>query len=246
MSAVNPIVTFVMCLVWFATATLLLDPVFQAAVIVLVAGFLLVTRRIRPVVLAAISVPLVLFGLGFVVTHMLFRADGGVVATSSAAVFDSGTVGAAVTLGLRAVACGMISVFFAFTSDAGGFVRALVARARLPQSVGYALFAALQTVPALAVEAQQQRMSRAMRRGRPLTRIPRPAETVALVVPLLAFAIRRASRTALAMEARGFTAAGHRTMVNVPGFGRADAVFAVLAFGLLGLLIARPLPPVVF
>lgn len=239
MSAVNPLTVFAVCLVWFAAATVILDPAFQLAVIVMIAVLLVALRRIRPLALAALMVPFVLFGIGFVTTHLLFRAEGGRATGSSAsAVFASGTVTAALTLGLRAVACGMISLFFAFASDSGGFVRALIAYLRLPAMVGYAIFSAMQTLPALAVEAQQLRMTRAMERGRPIGRIPGPRALAALVVPLLAFAVRRAGRTALAMEARGFAAGRGRTMINVPRFSRADPVFAAAALALLAALLA--------
>jgi energy-coupling factor transport system permease protein len=84
----------------------------------------------------------------------------------------------------------------------------------------------MQLVPQILREAQQIRMARAMHRGRGLRRLPSPAEAIGLVVPLLAFAIRHAGHMAVAMEARGFGSARNRTIINVPGFGRADAVFA--------------------
>jgi energy-coupling factor transport system permease protein len=58
---------------------------------------------------------------------------------------------------------------------------------------------------------------------------------MSLVIPLLAFAIRRAGRTAIAMEARGLSPDAPRTIMNAPAFHGRDGVFVVVALGMLGL-----------
>ena len=58
-----------------------------------------------------------------------------------------------------------------------------------------------------------------------------------MVVPLLAYAIRRASRAAIAMEARGL-GANSRTIVGAPDFSFRDFVFIALAIAVLALAIA--------
>jgi energy-coupling factor transport system permease protein len=110
--------------------------------------------------------------------------------------------------------------------------------------VGYALFAVLQLVPDLAAEARQIRLARAMKRGRPPRRIALPGEAAGLLIPLLAYAIRRAGRTAIAMEARGLGRHLPRTIARVPPFRGRDLIFAVSAAGLLSMLmIALPSIP---
>ena len=114
----------------------------------------------------------------------------------------------------------------------GALVRALMLYCRLPPRLGHALFAAMQLVPDLAGEAQQMRLARAMKSGRRLRRIPGPREALGLAIPLLAYAIRRAGRTAIAMEARGLSP-GPRTILHVPGFTWRDGAFAAAALGLI-------------
>ena len=118
-----------------------------------------------------------------------------------------------------------------------------MAHCRLPPRIGHALFAAMQLVPDLAGEAQQMRLARAMKSGRRLRRIPGPREAFGLVIPLLAYAIRRAGRTAIAMEARGLSP-GPRTIMNVPPFTRRDGIFVLATVGVIALcsvplLVAR-------
>jgi energy-coupling factor transport system permease protein len=62
-----------------------------------------------------------------------------------------------------------------------------------------------------------------------------------LFVPLLAYAIRRAGRAAIAMEARGLGAKEARTIVAAPRLGRPDMIFAGIALGLLVIALALTL-----
>jgi len=237
MQQVNPLTTLSICAAWIIAALIILDARFLIFTIVLFAAVLLILRRTSPLTLLLLMIPFALFGFGFVTTNLLFRqeTDFATMVSAEAAV-SSEALSAGLTLALRAIACGMVSVFFALTTDPGAFLRALMAHARLPARFGYPLVGAMQLVPQILREAQQIRMARAMHRGGKVRRLPSPAEAVSLVVPLMAFAIRRAGRMAIAMEARGFVAAQQRTIINVPGFSHHDAIAA--AAGLASLVLA--------
>lgn len=238
LTSINPLTVLVACLAWILATTLVFDFVFQLFAILLFAAMTIVLGRTRLLTLLMLTMPFALFGFGFFTTNILFRQDNSAVAvfSSSLAASDAGRAG--LVLFLRAIAGGMISIFFARTIDPGGFVRALMAYCRLPPSIAYALFAAMQMVPDLAGKAQQIRLADAMRRGKPLRRFPSPAGFVRLLIPLLAFAIRRAGRTAIAMEARGFAAGRARTLTDVPAFSGRDVVFAVPVFLLMLVALA--------
>lgn len=232
----NPLGKLVVCAVWLTASVLIFDARFQIALIVLTGLALIVLNRTPPLVLLVLMVPFCLFGFGFLTTSLLFRRESDfALRMAGETLLSSPAFSAGATLFLRAIACGMISAFFALTTDPGSLVRALIVYARLPPRIGYSLFAAMQLVPDLASEAQQMRIARAMKTGRRLRRLPGPAEVVSLVIPLLAFAIRRAGRTALALEARGLSPDTPRTVMNVPRFDRSDTVFIVTALGALTL-----------
>ncbi|QRM28530.1 energy-coupling factor transporter transmembrane protein EcfT [Microvirga sp. VF16] len=236
MKALNPLSKLVVCCIWLIAAVLVFDPRFQLAAILTPALVLVVFNRTSPLVLLALMVPFALFGFGFLTTSLLFRQESDfALRMANESVLSSPEFSAGVTLFLRALACGMISVFFALTTDPGLFVRALMQHAGLPPRIGYSLFAAMQLVPDLAGEAQQMRLARAMKSGRRLRRIPSPFELIGLVIPLLAFAIRRAGRAAIAMEARGLSPDAPRTIMNAPAFHGRDGVFVVAALAVLGL-----------
>jgi energy-coupling factor transport system permease protein len=237
--SVNPLVKLCACLLWLLAAVLVFDPVFQAATILVIAFMLIVVNRNSAFAVLALMVPFALFGFGILTTNLLFRRESAyAVRLAGEAFLASPAASAGLTLFLRSIACGMISALFALTTDPGAFVRALMAYGRLPPRFGHALFAAMQLVPDLVSEAHQMRLARAMKSGRRLRRVPGPREAASLLIPLLAYAIRRAGRTAIAMEARGLSP-GPRSIMNVPRFTRRDVVFAVLAAGLI-LLCGTP------
>ncbi|MBZ6077935.1 energy-coupling factor transporter transmembrane component T family protein [Microvirga puerhi] len=240
--SINPITKLAVCFLWLGAAMLVFDPRFQAACILVPALALVLLNRTSPLLLLALMIPFCLFGFGFLTTSVLFRKESEfALQMAGESLIATPAFSAGIVLFLRAVACGMISVFFALTTDPNRAVRSLMVSLNLPARVGYSLFAAMQLAPDLAAEAQQMRIARAMRAGRPPRRIPGPAELFSLVIPLLAFAIRRAGRTAIAMEARGLSPTTPRTIMNAPGFGQNDLVFAGAAFILLCLCGLLPL-----
>lgn len=239
LSAVHPLPKLVICLLWLAASILIFDAGFQLLTIGLTAAALILLERKSPVLVLALMAPFALFGFGFFTSSVLFRQESGfALRMASETPFGDEAFSAGIVLFLRAVACGMVSALFAMTTDPGAFIKAMMVSCRLSPRIGYALFSALQLVPNLASEAQQIRIARAMKRGRPPRRFPGPLETASLVVPLLAYAIRRAGRTAIAMEARGLGLSSRRTVAGAPKWRQGDLAFVVSAGTLLGAAIA--------
>jgi energy-coupling factor transport system permease protein len=247
LKTVNPLVKVAVCLGWMIACVAIFDQPFQLATILIAAAALMLLDRASPALVLALMAPFALFGIGFLTTNLVFHEEAAFARhVAEGKAFASPGMSAGVTLFLRAIAIGMVSALFALTTDPGAFVRALMAHCGLSPRVGYALFAVLQLMPDLAAEARQIRLARAMKRGRPPRRIMAPGEAAGLLIPLLAFAIRRAGRTAIAMEARGLGRALPRTIARVPPFRRRDLTFAVSAAGLLSILVVAlpsiPLP----
>ena len=230
LKTVNPLPRLIVTLVWLAGSIVVFDASFQIAMILTCVTVLILLERLSPMLVLALMVPFALFGAGFITTSVLFRQESEfAVQMAQETPFGDGRLQAGIVLFLRAIACGMVSAVFVLTTDPGGFVKALMVNWRLSPRVGYALFAALQLVPDLASELQQMRLARAMRRGAPPRRIPGPIEVGSLVVPLIAYAIRRAGDTALAMESRGLGASSRRTVVGAPASSKRDAIFCLVA-----------------
>lgn len=234
LSALHPLPKLVICLIWMVATILMFDAHFQLAAILASIVALIAFERRSPVLVLGLMVPFALFGFGFLTTSVLFRADSDfALFTAERSPFASQAFSAGIVLFLRAIACGMISAVFVLTTDPGDFVKALMANWKLSPRVGYALFSALHLVPDLAGELRQIRIARAMKRGKPPSAFLYPSELVTLFIPLLAYAIRRAGRAAIAMEARGLGTIGKRTIVAAPRLSRSDVLFAGIALGLL-------------
>lgn len=234
LSPLHPLPKLVVCLVWIVAAILVFDAWFQLAAILICVTVLILLDRRSPLLVLGLMVPFALFGFGFLTTSTLFRADSDfALHVARQSPFASEAFSAGIVLFLRAIACGMISAVFVLTTDPGRFIKALMADWKLSPRVGYSLFSALQLVPDLASELRQIRIARAMKKGRPPTAFIYPPELVTLFIPLLAFAIRRAGRAAIAMETRGLGGKTARTVVAAPRLGARDLFFAVIALGLL-------------
>lgn len=238
LSALHPLPKLVICLLWMVTAILVFDATFQLAAILLSIVALVVLERRSLLLVLGLMVPFALFGFGFLTTSVVFRVDSDfALFAAERSPFASQAFSAGLVLFLRAIACGMISAVFVLTTDPGHFIKALMANWKLSPRIGYALFSALQLVPDLASELRQIRIARAMKKGRPPSRLPNPGEFVTLFIPLLAFAIRRAGRAAIAMEARGLGASQTRTIVGAPRLSQKDGAFAGIALAVLAVTL---------
>ncbi len=239
LSSIHPLAKLVVCMVWIGASIAVFDARFQLVAIVSCVLALVVLEKRSLLTVLVLMVPFALFGFGFLTTSLLFRQESGfALQMAKEAPLSSEAFSAGMVLFLRAIACGMISALFALTTDPGALIKALMASWRLSPRIGYSLFSVLQLVPDLAAEAQQIRLARAMKRGKPPSRFPNPAEAVTLLVPLLAFAIRRANRAAIALEARGLGSGSPRTVVGAPRPRAGDAVFIIAALVMLVLCVA--------
>ena len=230
----HPLPKLIICLIWLVAAIVVFDARFQLVTIIMASAALVLFNRSSWLLVLGLMIPFALFGVGFLTTSILFREGCDFAGKMAAeAPFVSEGVSAGIVLFLRAIACGMVSALFTLTTDPGDLVKALMKNWRLSPRIGYALFSAMNLVPDLASEAQQIRLARAMQRGGLPRRIPGLIEGFSLMLPLLAFAIRRASRAAIAMEARGLSAEGQRTILDAPVLAPRDGVFVAVAVALL-------------
>lgn len=232
---VHPLSKLALALIWLVALTLVFDARFQAACILTVLMLLILLDRAKPREILLVLIPFALFGSGFLWSHWLHPAA---IADYADSVGDSaarrgGDVAAAIILFLRAIAYGSVSYAFARTTDAADLVRALMQYLKLPPAFGYGLFAVSQFLPALRQEAEAMRMARALRSGKPVRRIPGPREVAGLILPLIASALRRADRSALAMELRGLAPGRTRSLAKRLAFRRRDLLFLLLGIVVL-------------
>lgn len=125
----------------------------------------------------------------------------------------------------RTLVVATLTLLFMMTTDPTDLVRSLTQHARVPARLAYAMLAAYRFLPLLGDEWRTIRLAQRLRgRGRRHGPLGWVGVQVRTLVPLLAGAIRRADRVAVAMNSRGFDRQEQRTQYRQIPFGRADVV----------------------
>ncbi len=135
-------------------------------------------------------------------------------------------------LGLRVATFITASLLFISTTDPTDFAISLIQNLRVPYRFGYGVLVSYRFLPLFRVEFDTIRMAHKVRgvgeraglRGR-VEQIRRYS------IPLLAAAIRKSERTALAMDAKAFGAGPSRTYFRQMRVGWRDLIFVLIAAG---------------
>jgi energy-coupling factor transport system permease protein len=150
----------------------------------------------------------------------------------------TGVLTVALGLALRLVALSLPGIMVFSTTDPTDLADALVQNAKAPARFAIGTLAAFRLVPLLGHEWQALRMAR---RARGIDSGGNPVAAARLfgstVFALLVGAIRRGTRLALAMDARGFDGQVRRTQAREQRFTRADVLFVLGAVVLTGLIL---------
>lgn len=171
-------------------------------------------RRIWPLVVAA--------AIGAYGTALLAEKTGTVLIAAGPLLFTSDSVAAGVAIGLRGLAVALPGIYLLLSTDATDLADALAQRLRLPPRFVLGALAAMRLVGLLVTEWQNLGMARRARGvasdGNPLARL---RSFLGQGLALLVQAVRRATRLATAMEARGFGSGG-RTWARSSVLTRVD------------------------
>jgi energy-coupling factor transport system permease protein len=186
---------------------------------------------VRPGRLARRTWPLLASVVGVVAAQLLFGTGGPAVALG---------------IGLRVLAVALPGILVFGTTDPTDLADALVQNVRLPARFAIGTLAALRLLPLLR---QEWRLLTLARRARGIDAGRNPYAQVKLAAglafALLVGAIRRGTRLATAMDARGFAAGLPRTFARRQRFRAADTALvagtAVLAAAILAITIATGL-----
>jgi energy-coupling factor transport system permease protein len=236
----NPVAKLAAALIFSFTLVATLDPVAPAIALgvelallpLFGVGYRALARRAWPLLLAA---------FGIVVTLVLFAADrdGTTLLAAGPVVVTTGVLLTALGLILRLFAVALPGVIVFATTDPTDLADALIQNARAPARFAIGALAAFRLVPLLGREWQMISMARRARgvdAGRnPVARLRLFASTA---FALLVGAIRRGTRLAVAMDARGFDAGTPRTHARRQRFTGADGALVAGAAVLAGAAVA--------
>ncbi len=145
---------------------------------------------------------------------------------------SDGSLELAVATTLRVLAIGLPAVVLFITIDPTGFADGLAQRARLPERFVLGALAGLRLV---GLFFDDWRMLEAARRARGIADRGRLRRVGSQAFALLVLAIRRGSKLATAMEARGFGSGTPRSWARESPWGRREWL-VIAAGGLVGVI----------
>ncbi|GGM15902.1 energy-coupling factor transporter transmembrane component T family protein [Micromonospora yangpuensis] len=247
----NPVAKLAAAMVFSVVLLATLDPV-APAIAIAVELAVLPLFGVRYRVLARRALPLLAAAAGVLVTLVLFAADrsGRTLLAAGPVLVTSGVLVTALGMVLRLFAVALPGVIVFATTDPTDLADALIQNVKAPARFAIGALAAFRLVPLLAQEWQMIGMAR---RARGVDAGRNPVAKLRLFgstgFALLVGAIRRGTRLAVAMDARGFDAGGPRTVARRQRFTVADGLLVagalVVAAGSLAVSVAvgtfRPL-----
>ena len=204
---------------------------------------LLPLLRVSPLTLLKRIWPLVVASLiGAWGTALLAEKTGTVLLAAGPLLFTADSVAAGIAIGLRGLAIALPGVYLLVSTDPTDLADALAQKLRLPHRFVLGALAAMRLVGLLISEWHSLGMARHARGvGADSGALTRARSFLGQGVALLVQAVRRATRLAAAMEARGFGSGG-RTWARTSAFTGLDLWIAlygvVLAGGSLAAAVA--------
>ncbi len=177
-----------------------------------------------------IFTPFVFVSLGFAWMTMLYSNDtfsgGDVILSFWWFEVTSGSMMVAVSLGLRSLCLVALSLMFVLTTDSTKFMLSLMQQIKLPPKLTFGILAGYRFLPTFRHEFEVLRQAHRIRGvGRAKGIKERIRQFRRYAIPLLANAIRKAERVAVAMESKGFTGSPKRSHYHEMKVTRRDWVF---------------------
>jgi energy-coupling factor transport system permease protein len=128
-----------------------------------------------------------------------------------------------ISLGLRVLSFASLSLLFALTTNPITFLFSLMQQCRLSPKIAYSIMAGYQFLPLIKGELEIIRDAHRIRgAGRTETFLDKMKQIKKYGIPLLASGIRKAERTAIAMESRGFTGDKNREFYKIISVSKKD------------------------
>jgi energy-coupling factor transport system permease protein len=231
---INPVTKLGVALLLAVVLVLSLDVV--SAGVVLVAA--LVLAPLSGARLGAVlrrSAPLLVAGILAGVTTALYGIDSGpTVLVVGPVTVTTGSLVLAAAISVRVLAIGVPGVILFASIDPTDLADGLAQRLHLPARFVLGALAAFRLVGLLAEDWRDLALAR---RARGVADHGRLRRTVGQGVALLVLAVRRGTKLATAMEARGFGAPGRRTWSRPSRFGPADLGLLGIGLGVSALAV---------
>ena len=219
--------------------TMVFDPLTPLVILFLSILIGVIFGRVSLLALLAGLAPAVALAAGLVWTNLLFgRAEGQIWWHWGPITLSKSSLIIGLSLGLRVLCFASYSLLFLTTTEPSRFILSLIQHLRVPYRFGYAMLAVYRFLPMLGYEflliRGAQRIRGAPERGGITGWVQ---QVVRYTIPLLAAALRRAERVAIAMEARGLGPGIRRTYYRLVPVRPIDLAAAVALVGVNALIL---------
>lgn len=240
----NPSLKLLSLMVMVLAVTLAFDPWTPTVFFLLALVILLLLGHVS---LRTLRMPLLFFfilgALGFVSSNALFYAPS--VGKPLTILWQGGTfqvsiegIRVGISLAMRMMAIVFFSMIFVATTDPTDLVLSLIQNVRFPFRLGYGILVAYRFLPLWRTELEVIRAAHRIRGvGERTTLSGRWEQLRRYAVPLLANAIRKSERVAIAMDSKAFGALPRRTYYRKLEVTRADWAMFVGTLAITGLIL---------
>ncbi|WP_075620293.1 energy-coupling factor transporter transmembrane component T family protein [Paenisporosarcina indica] len=232
----NPALKFILVVISMLTLAWFFNPwtplIFFLGIVLLQFLF----SRVNWKIWFLLMIPIGFTAIGYLWTTLLFAADttGNVIWVWRGFEVTDEQWKTALSLTFRVFAFSSMSLLFAFTTDPVKFVMSLMQQLRLSPKLAYGVMVGYQFLPVVREEFILIRHAHRLRGiGKEKHAWQRLLGMRRLLIPLLAGAVRRAERSAFAMEARGFTGERRTVYYEPIGIVGRDWLMTIVIISLL-------------
>jgi energy-coupling factor transport system permease protein len=232
----NPSVKFILVIVSMFSLAWFFNPWTPFLFFIGITLFQFVFSQANWKVWALLMIPITFTAIGYLWTTIVFAADtsGEIIFAWNGWTVTDQQLNTSLSLAFRVFAFSSMSFMFALTTDPVKFVMSLMQQLRLSPKLAYGVMVGYQFLPVVKEEFIQIRHAHRMRGiGDEQQKWRRIVSLRRLFIPLLASAVRRAERSAFAMEARGFTGEKREVFYEPIFVTRRDGLLSILILTLL-------------
>ena len=176
--------------------------------------------------------PFVIFALGMLWTSIIFAdtpENQDEIISLLGVSYPKESLLTALALSIRVLNVAALSLLFIFTTNIVYFILSMMQQLRLPPKIAYAVLAGYRFLPMMRDEIKlihDAHRIRGVNQAR--TIMEKWNNYKRYSIPLLASAIRKAERTAIAMESKGFTGDKNRTFYRQFTIKKTDWIFPLI------------------
>ncbi|MBB5173413.1 energy-coupling factor transporter transmembrane component T family protein [Texcoconibacillus texcoconensis] len=237
---VNPTLKLISILLVIVFMIMVFDPWTPLVLLLITLSVLSVFGGVSVRFLMLVLLPFSLFAFSFVWINVVFPDERGETVLFSIAGLPVAKENllTGISLGLRSLVFASWSLLFILTTEPSKLMLSLIQNCKLPPRFGYGMMAAYRFLPLFRKELQQIRAAHRIRGlGEPRSLKEKLRQTKRYMIPLMASAIRKSERVAVAMESKGFDGSRERSFYRVVPWTKFDLIFSVGFLTLLGTLL---------